>query len=105
MLEISTLAAVVIPALLFVLFRYISFANRLSNIPGPPSPSSLIGESSLCCCETSNISLGHDLIVDRQTEVGDLDFAWMKAYGGAWRLKGAFGVCITLTSLRALTRL
>lgn len=28
----------------------------------------------------------------RQEQVGDLDFAWMREYGGAWRVNGCLGV-------------
>ncbi|KAI0756691.1 cytochrome P450 [Daedaleopsis nitida] len=47
--------------------------RSLKNIRGPTSPS---------------LIFGHDVAINRQSEVGELDFKWMNEYGSAWRIRG-----------------
>ncbi|KAJ6465396.1 cytochrome P450 [Mycena sanguinolenta] len=57
---------------------YVTLRQRSSirNIPGPPSPSWLFGNM---------------LQLTLPREYGDNEFAWLKAFGAVYRLKGCFG--------------
>ncbi|KAJ7753348.1 cytochrome P450 [Mycena maculata] len=62
---------------LAVALWYIKSAPRwLNDVPGPRSGSWLFG---------------HQLEINRQNDVGELDFAWNRQYGGAWRIDDCFG--------------
>ena len=66
----------------FFVFLFVRGGLRwqtLKNLRGPPPKSWL---------------LGHQLDFYRQRDVGELDFTWHNAYGGAWKIDGCFGVGI-----------
>ena len=46
----------------------------------------------LCALLFSPFCLGHQIDFYRQIDVGQLDFAWARKYGGAWKIDGCFGV-------------
>ncbi|KAI0666538.1 PAH-inducible cytochrome P450 monooxygenase PC-PAH 4 [Trametes maxima] len=50
--------------------------RNLKHIRGPPTRSRL---------------LGHDYDLNRQDEVGDLEFKWLREYGPTWRIQGLLG--------------
>ncbi|KAI0666534.1 PAH-inducible cytochrome P450 monooxygenase PC-PAH 4 [Trametes maxima] len=50
--------------------------RSIKHIRGPPTKSRL---------------LGHDYDLNRQDEVGDLEFSWLREYGPTWRVRGALG--------------
>ncbi|THH17464.1 hypothetical protein EW146_g3349 [Bondarzewia mesenterica] len=64
---------------LAAVFLYIRGGLRwqtLSDIRGPKSDSWLFG---------------HQILFNRQIDVGQLDFAWNREFGGAWKIDGCFG--------------
>ncbi|KAI0644553.1 PAH-inducible cytochrome P450 monooxygenase PC-PAH 4 [Trametes meyenii] len=50
--------------------------RSLKNVRGPPTKSRL---------------LGHEYDLNRQDEVGDLEFKWLREYGPTWRIRGLLG--------------
>ncbi|KAI0768753.1 PAH-inducible cytochrome P450 monooxygenase PC-PAH 4 [Trametes elegans] len=70
------------PALVFLALAFLivvvktSRRKSLSNIRCPPSASSL---------------LGHDYDLNRQSDAGDLELAWLNEYGPTWRYRGFLG--------------
>ncbi|KAI0644565.1 PAH-inducible cytochrome P450 monooxygenase PC-PAH 4 [Trametes meyenii] len=50
--------------------------RSLKHIRGPPTASRLIG---------------HEYDLNRQTEVGDLEFKWLREYGPTWKISGLLG--------------
>lgn len=69
-----------IPPALFIVFLFVRGGLRwqtLKNVRGP-APGGWL--------------LGHQTEFYQQVDVGDLDFTWHNAYGGAWKIDGCFGV-------------
>ncbi|KDR78664.1 hypothetical protein GALMADRAFT_137685 [Galerina marginata CBS 339.88] len=75
-----------LPLAVLVLFLFVRGGLRwqtLKNLRGPPSYSWLYG---------------HQVDFYRQSDVGELDFAWANKYGGAWKIDGCFGRNILMLS-------
>ncbi|KAF5314441.1 hypothetical protein D9619_011872 [Psilocybe cf. subviscida] len=75
-----------IPIGAFFVFLFVRGGLRwqtLKNLQGPPPKSWL---------------LGHQLDFYRQRDVGELDFTWHNAYGGAWKIDGCYGRNILMLS-------
>ncbi|KAI0800950.1 cytochrome P450 [Fomes fomentarius] len=79
------------PLLLAILLSAIALGSILARrrsrslkyIRGPASPSWIFG---------------HDVALNRQEEVGDIDFACIKEYGATWRLSGHLGTDVLMTA-------
>lgn len=88
----------------FILVRSHRRSSRYSikHIRGPPRKSWLLGTLRLVfnlMRLISHFSKGNYGDIGHQENVGDLDFAWVKEYGTAWRLPSPLGVsyrCIKL---------
>uniref|UniRef100_A0A8H7XN92 Cytochrome P450 n=1 Tax=Psilocybe cubensis TaxID=181762 RepID=A0A8H7XN92_PSICU len=75
-----------IPPAIFIVFLFVRGGLRwqtLKNVRGPPQGGWL---------------LGHQTEFYQQIDVGELDFAWHNAYGGAWKIDGCFGRNILMLS-------
>ena len=44
-----------------------------------------------------NVHSGHQIDFYRQTDVGEMDFALNRKYGGAWKIDGCFGVRLPIS--------
>lgn len=94
MFTLST-TALLAAGFVVLLLRLFQHRRSLRQIQGPPRLYSLLGE----CIFPGNIAeadviagLGHEVLMSRQDEVGDLEFEWLRQYGPTWRIQGAFGV-------------
>ncbi|KAK0451384.1 cytochrome P450 [Desarmillaria tabescens] len=62
--------------LAFTLLRFKDRKSMVRRIPGPPSPSSL---------------LGHEYLLRNRQHVGDMEMEWYQQYGAVYLTKGCFG--------------
>ncbi|KAM5543149.1 hypothetical protein V8D89_003023 [Ganoderma adspersum] len=74
--------AFVASGLLLLVLRRIFDRKGIKHIPGPPSPSFL---------------LGHEYAYATQEEACTLEFQWMKEYGTTWRTRGALWNDVLMT--------
>ncbi|KAF9024741.1 cytochrome P450 [Hymenopellis radicata] len=69
----SAIGAALVIALVLLFERFWRRRSPVSLVPGPPSPSWL---------------LGHERVLSAQDQAGDLEFPWFREYGATFRVKG-----------------
>ncbi|KAI0666551.1 PAH-inducible cytochrome P450 monooxygenase PC-PAH 4 [Trametes maxima] len=68
--------ALLAASLLLSLIEFLRRRRSIDHIRGPPTKSFLIG---------------HEYDLNRQSEVGDLEFKWLREYGPTWKIGGLLG--------------
>ncbi|KAI0633724.1 PAH-inducible cytochrome P450 monooxygenase PC-PAH 4 [Trametes polyzona] len=70
-------------ALVVVLLRSFFRRGSIHHIRGPPRFANLIG---------------HEYLMSRQEEAGELELGWFREFGPTWRIQGAFGSDVLMTA-------